>query len=176
MTTRDIVFAVIGVIASASAIFAVTTRNLVHAALWLVVCLGTIAGCYVVLGAELVYQVAGHLGRALAAEAGVERGDRRLQRLAERVAAVAQVVVGAAVDQVVLQPVRVAGEEHPGRVGVLGDRVEVRLHRVVGNQHVGQRAVHPAADHRVHLAVRARGGPFHDPLLTCAQAVMLGQA
>jgi len=54
VTTRDIVFAVIGVIASASAILAVTTRNLVHAALWLVVCLGTVAGCYVVLGAELV--------------------------------------------------------------------------------------------------------------------------
>ena len=54
MTTRDIVFAAIGVIASASAILAVTTRNLVHAALWLVVCLGTLAGCYVVLGAELV--------------------------------------------------------------------------------------------------------------------------
>ena len=32
----------------------VTTRHVVHAALWLVVCLGTIAGCYVVLGAELV--------------------------------------------------------------------------------------------------------------------------
>jgi len=42
------------VISAASAILAVTTRNLVHAALWLVVCLGTIAGCYVVLGAELV--------------------------------------------------------------------------------------------------------------------------
>ena len=54
MTTRDIVFAVIGVIASISAILAVTTRNVVHAALWLVVCLGTIAGCYIVLGAELV--------------------------------------------------------------------------------------------------------------------------
>ncbi len=54
MTTRDIVFAVVGVIAAASAILAVTTRNLVHAALWLVVSLGTIAGCYVVLGAELV--------------------------------------------------------------------------------------------------------------------------
>ena len=54
MTTRDIVFAVLGVIASVSAILAVTTRNLVHAALWLVVGLGTIAGCYVVLGAELV--------------------------------------------------------------------------------------------------------------------------
>jgi NADH-quinone oxidoreductase subunit J len=54
VTTRDIVFAVIAVIAGISAILAVTTRNVVHAALWLVVCLGTIAGCYVVLGAELV--------------------------------------------------------------------------------------------------------------------------
>jgi len=54
MTTRDIVFALIGVIAAASAVLAVTTRHLVHAALWLVVCLGTVAGCYVVLGAELV--------------------------------------------------------------------------------------------------------------------------
>jgi NADH-quinone oxidoreductase subunit J len=54
VTARDIVFAVIGVIASVSAILAVTTRNVVHAALWLVVCLGTIAGCYVVLGAELI--------------------------------------------------------------------------------------------------------------------------
>ena len=54
MTTRDIVFAVIGVIAAVTAILAVTTRNVVHAALWLVVSLGTIAGSYVVLGAELV--------------------------------------------------------------------------------------------------------------------------
>jgi NADH-quinone oxidoreductase subunit J len=54
VTTRDIVFAVIGVIAAISAMLAVTTRNVVHAALWLVVCLGTVAGCYVVLGAELV--------------------------------------------------------------------------------------------------------------------------
>jgi NADH-quinone oxidoreductase subunit J len=54
VTTRDIVFAVIGLIAAVSAILAVTTRNVVHAALWLVVSLGTIAGCYVVLGAELV--------------------------------------------------------------------------------------------------------------------------
>ena len=54
VTTRDIVFAVVGLIAAVSAILAVTTRNVVHAALWLVVSLGTIAGCYVVLGAELV--------------------------------------------------------------------------------------------------------------------------
>jgi NADH:ubiquinone oxidoreductase subunit 6 (subunit J) len=54
VTTRDIVFALIGGIAAASGILAVTTRQLIHSALWLVVCLGTLAGCYVVLGAELV--------------------------------------------------------------------------------------------------------------------------
>lgn len=54
MTTRDLVFALVGLIAGGSAILAVTTRQLVHAALWLVVCLGTVAGCYLVLGAELV--------------------------------------------------------------------------------------------------------------------------
>jgi NADH-quinone oxidoreductase subunit J len=54
MTTRDVVFAIVGVIAAASAVLCVTTRHVVHAALWLVVCLGTVAGCYVVLGAELV--------------------------------------------------------------------------------------------------------------------------
>lgn len=54
MTSRDLVFALVGVIAAVSALLAVTTRHVVHAALWLVVCLGTLAGCYVVLGAELV--------------------------------------------------------------------------------------------------------------------------
>ncbi len=54
MTTRDVVFTLIALVAAASAILAVRTRHLVHAALWLVVCLGTLAGCYVVLGAELV--------------------------------------------------------------------------------------------------------------------------
>jgi NADH-quinone oxidoreductase subunit J len=35
-------------------VLAVTTHHLVHAALWLVLTLGTLAGCYMVLGAELV--------------------------------------------------------------------------------------------------------------------------
>jgi NADH-quinone oxidoreductase subunit J len=47
-------FTAIGLVAAASAVLAVTTRQLVHAALWLVVTLGTLAGCYLVLGAELV--------------------------------------------------------------------------------------------------------------------------
>jgi len=54
VTTLDVLFAAIGLIAAASAVLAVTTRHLVHAALWLVVTLGTLAGCYLVLGAELV--------------------------------------------------------------------------------------------------------------------------
>lgn len=54
MTTLDILFTAIGLITAASAVLAVTTQHLVHAALWLVVTLGTLAGCYLVLGAELV--------------------------------------------------------------------------------------------------------------------------
>ena len=54
VTTLDIAFAAIGLVAAASALLAVTTRHVVHAALWLVVCLGAVAGCYLVLGAELV--------------------------------------------------------------------------------------------------------------------------
>lgn len=54
MTTLDVLFAAVALIAAASAVLAVTTRHLVHAALWLVVTLGTLAGCYLVLGAELV--------------------------------------------------------------------------------------------------------------------------
>ena len=54
MTSLDILFAAVGLITAASAVLAVTTNQLVHAALWLVVTLGTLAGCYLVLGAELV--------------------------------------------------------------------------------------------------------------------------
>ncbi len=54
MSLRDVVFLAIGLITAASAILAVTSREVLHAALWLVVCLGTLAGCYLVLGAELI--------------------------------------------------------------------------------------------------------------------------
>lgn len=54
MTTRDIVFVVVGAITALAALLAVTTRHLVHAALWLLVSLGALAGCYLVLGQELV--------------------------------------------------------------------------------------------------------------------------
>ena len=54
MTSLDILFVAVGLITAASAVLAVTSHHLVHAALWLVVALGTLAGCYLVLGAELV--------------------------------------------------------------------------------------------------------------------------
>lgn len=54
MTSLDILFGAVGLIVAASAVLAVTTHHLVHAALWLVVTLGTLAGCYLILGAELV--------------------------------------------------------------------------------------------------------------------------
>ena len=54
MTSLDVLFGAVGLITAVSAVLAVTTHQLVHAALWLVVTLGTLAGCYLVLGAELV--------------------------------------------------------------------------------------------------------------------------
>lgn len=49
--------AVLGLLAAASVgagVLVVTTKQIVHAALWLVVSLAALAGCYVVLTAELV--------------------------------------------------------------------------------------------------------------------------
>ncbi len=54
MTGLDIAFAAVGLVTVASALLAVTTRHVVHSALWLVVSLGAVAGCYLVLGAELL--------------------------------------------------------------------------------------------------------------------------
>lgn len=54
MTTYDIFFVILGILCAASGVLAVTTRHLMHSALWLTVSLVTLAGCYLVLGAELV--------------------------------------------------------------------------------------------------------------------------
>ena len=54
MTAYDIAFAALGVVATGAALLAVMTRHVVHSALWLVVTLGAVAGCYLVLGAEFV--------------------------------------------------------------------------------------------------------------------------
>ena len=54
MSVTEVVFALLACLAVGSALLVVTTNHLVHAALWLVVTLGAIAGCYLVLTAELV--------------------------------------------------------------------------------------------------------------------------
>ncbi|MEV0626565.1 NADH-quinone oxidoreductase subunit J family protein [Nonomuraea wenchangensis] len=53
-TGQEVVFLLLGAVAVGSALLVVTTRQLVHAALWLVVCFGALAGCYLVLTAEFV--------------------------------------------------------------------------------------------------------------------------
>ncbi|MFD2082943.1 NADH-quinone oxidoreductase subunit J [Actinopolymorpha cephalotaxi] len=53
-TTIDVLFCLLGAVAVGSALLVVTTRRIVHAALWLVVTLGALAGCYLLLTAEFV--------------------------------------------------------------------------------------------------------------------------
>lgn len=53
-TVQEVVFLLLGIVALGSALLVVTTRQLVHAALWLVVCFGALAGGYLVLTAEFV--------------------------------------------------------------------------------------------------------------------------
>ncbi len=54
MTALDTAFTACGLIAVVAGLFAVTTRQVVHSALWLVVALLGVAGSLLVLGAELV--------------------------------------------------------------------------------------------------------------------------
>ncbi|MEV7397531.1 NADH-quinone oxidoreductase subunit J [Aeromicrobium sp. NPDC092404] len=54
MTATEIVFLLFAVIAVGSALLAMTTTQLVHSALWLVVTLGAVAGCFVLMTAEFV--------------------------------------------------------------------------------------------------------------------------
>jgi NADH-quinone oxidoreductase subunit J len=53
-TGVDVVLILLGLLAIASALLVVTTKQIVHAALWLVVSLGAVAGCYLVMSAEFV--------------------------------------------------------------------------------------------------------------------------
>jgi NADH-quinone oxidoreductase subunit J len=54
MSGVEILFAGFALLAAAAALLAVTSRHVVHAALWLVVALGSLAGVYLTLGAEIV--------------------------------------------------------------------------------------------------------------------------
>ena len=54
MNAVRVLFLLMGAAAIASALLVVTTRQIVHAALWLVVTLSSLAGCYLLLTAEFV--------------------------------------------------------------------------------------------------------------------------
>jgi NADH-quinone oxidoreductase subunit J len=54
VTGADAVFGLLGIVSLAAGVLVVTVRNVIHAALWLVVCFGALAGCYLVLTAEFV--------------------------------------------------------------------------------------------------------------------------
>ena len=54
MSLKEVLFGLLGVVAVAAALLVVTTKQMVHAALWLVVTLGAVAGCYLLLSAEFV--------------------------------------------------------------------------------------------------------------------------
>lgn len=64
----EVVLLLLGVLAVAAAVLVVTTRQLVHAALWLVVTLGAVAGSYLVLTAEFIawVQVLVYVGAVVA--------------------------------------------------------------------------------------------------------------
>ena len=54
MSTAEVVFLLMSAVVIASAVLAVGSRHLVHAALWLVVTLGAVAGCFILMTAELL--------------------------------------------------------------------------------------------------------------------------
>lgn len=54
MSGAELLFTAFALLAAASGVLAVGSRHVVHAALWLVVALGSLAGVYLVLGNEVV--------------------------------------------------------------------------------------------------------------------------
>ncbi len=54
VSAQELIFILLGLLAVGSALLVVTTRNVVHAALWLVVTLASVAGGYLLLVAEFV--------------------------------------------------------------------------------------------------------------------------
>jgi NADH-quinone oxidoreductase subunit J len=134
VTAQDIVFALLGLTALGSALLVVTTRNVVRAALWLVVTFGAVAGCYLIMTAELVawVQVLIYIGAIVVlllfgvmltrAPIGpsnqVDSGNRVI-------AAVVALATAATLVTLVLQAFRSAYIEldRPGTAGVVGAAV-----------------------------------------------------
>jgi NADH-quinone oxidoreductase subunit J len=54
VSAQEVIFVLLGLLTVSSAVLVVTTKNVVHAALWLVVTLAGVAGTYLMLTAEFV--------------------------------------------------------------------------------------------------------------------------
>ena len=54
MTIAEVLFLLLSALAVFSALLCVSTDELVHSALWLIITLGAIAGCYLLMAAEFV--------------------------------------------------------------------------------------------------------------------------
>ncbi|MGH8776609.1 MAG: NADH-quinone oxidoreductase subunit J family protein [Jiangellaceae bacterium] len=54
MNGVEVAFVLLGAVALGSGFLVVTTTRIVHAALWLAVCLGAVGGCFLLLTAELL--------------------------------------------------------------------------------------------------------------------------
>jgi len=54
VTVVEVLFLLLGLVTVGSALLVVTTRTMVHAALWLVVTLGAVAGIFLLLAAEFL--------------------------------------------------------------------------------------------------------------------------
>ena len=54
MVAQNVFFAILAILMIVSALKVVTTKNIVHAALWLVLVLAGVAGQFLLLGAEFV--------------------------------------------------------------------------------------------------------------------------
>jgi NADH-quinone oxidoreductase subunit J len=57
MTSHEVAFAIVAAIGTIAALRLVTSKNVVHAALWLVLTLGMVAGVYLLLAAEFLIWV-----------------------------------------------------------------------------------------------------------------------
>ena len=139
MTAVEVLFGLLGIVAVGSAVLVVTTQQLVHAALWLVVTLGSVAGLYLLMSAEFVawVQVLIYVGAVVVlllfglmlTRAPIGVSDDLDASVAQRIAAAltagatAGVLVTALVDAFRGERIEVGDDPSGGSAGAAGDAI-----------------------------------------------------
>ena len=139
MTAVEVLFGLLGIVAVGSAALVVTTQQLVHAALWLVVTLGSIAGLYLLMSAEFVawVQVLIYVGAVVVlllfglmlTRAPIGVSDDLDASVAQRIAAAvtagatAGVLVTALVDAFRGERIELGDDPSGGSAGAAGDAI-----------------------------------------------------